>query len=149
MKEPIKINANVSSGGQPSEAELSQMKASGIGTIINLRRSGEQNQPLDPQAEGDVAKRMGFAYVHNPVDPKNLQPAQAEAVAKAISAAPGLVYIHCAAGGRATTHALLAEATAAGQSADQVLAKAEAIGAPITDEGFKAFVRTIAGDGKK
>ena len=61
MKQPIKVSARVSTGGQPSEADLAQMKASGIGTIINLRRSGEQNQPLDPQAEGDVAKRMGFA----------------------------------------------------------------------------------------
>lgn len=149
MKDPIKINARVSSGGQPSEADLAQLKASGVGTVINLRRPGEQDQPLDPQAEGDAAKRLGLSYVHIPVDPKNLDPKQAEAVAKAIAAAPGSVYIHCAAGGRATTHALLAEAKAEGHSADQVLAKSAEIGAPIKDEGFKAFVRTVAGDGKK
>ena len=149
MKQPIKVSARVSTGGQPSEADLAQMKASGIGTIINLRRPGEQNQPLDPQAEGAVAKGLGLAYVHIPVDPKNLDASQADAVAKAIAACAGSVYVHCAAGGRATTHALLAEAKAAGHSADQVFAKAEAIGAPITDEGFKAFVHTVAGSGKK
>lgn len=149
MKEPIKINARLSSGEQPSEADLANMKAAGIGTIINLRRPGEQNQPLDPDAEGAAAKKLGLAYVHIPVDPKNLDPAQAAAVAKAIAASAGPVYVHCAVGGRATTHALLAEATAAGHTADQVLAKAEAIGSPIKDEGFKAFVRTVAGDGKK
>ena len=41
MKQPIKVSARVSTGGQPSEADLAQMKASGIGTIINLRRPGE------------------------------------------------------------------------------------------------------------
>ena len=148
MKEPVKVNSRVSSGGQPTEADLAQLKAAGIGTIINLRRPGEQNQPLDPQAEGEVAKRLGLAYVHIPVDPKNLDPMQADAVAKAIAAAPGPVYVHCAAGGRAVSHALLAEAKADGHSADQVLAKAEAIGAPITDEGFKAFVRTVAGSSR-
>jgi uncharacterized protein (TIGR01244 family) len=149
MKEPIKVNAKVSGGGQPSEDDIAALKASGVRKIINLRRPGEQNQPLDPQAEGDVVTRAGLEYLHIPVDPKNLDPKQAEAVAKAIAASDGPVYVHCAAGGRAVTHALLAEAKAEGKSADQVLAKAEAIGAPITDEGFKAFVRTVAGDGKK
>ena len=41
-------------------------------------------------------------------------------------------------------HALLAKAKADGWSADQVLVEAEKIGAPITDEGFKAFIRTVA-----
>src|SRR5262249_39257440 len=147
MKEPIKVSAKVSSGGQPTEADIAALKASGVTTIINLRRPGEQNQPLDPKAEGDVVASHGLAYVHVPVDPKNLDPKQA--VAKAIAEAPGPVFVHCAAGGRAVTHALLAEAKAAGQSADDVMKKAEAIGAPVTDEGFKAFIRAVAGDGKK
>jgi len=70
----------------------------------------------------------------------------AAAVTKAVAEAVGPVYIHCAAGGRAVTHALLADRK--GQSADAVFKKAEEIGAPVTDEGFKAFVRTVAGDGK-
>jgi hypothetical protein len=41
-------------------------------------------------------------------------------------------------------HALLAKARAEGWSGDQVLAEADKVGAPITDEGFKAFIRTVA-----
>ena len=41
-------------------------------------------------------------------------------------------------------HALLAKAKAEGWSAEQVLAEAEKVGSPITDEGAKAFVRSIA-----
>lgn len=148
MKEPTRIDSRVCSGGQPSEADLAQLHASGIRTIVNLRRPGEQGQPLDPAAEAEVAKGLGLAYVHIPVDPKNLDPSHVDAVANAIAASSGPVYVHCAAGGRAVTHALLAEAKAAGHSAEQVLAKAASIGAPITDEGFKAFVRTVARNGK-
>jgi len=145
----VKIDDKLSSGGQPAVEDLAGLKAKGVGTIINLRRPGEQNQPLDPVAWGEAVKAAGLAYVHIPVDPKNLDPAQADAVAKAIEAAGGACYVHCAAGGRATTHALLARAKTAGHSADEVLAKSHEVGAPITDEGFKAFVRTVAGDGRK
>jgi len=148
MKEPIKVNAKISAGGQPSEQDIAALKASGVRKIINLRRAGEQNQPLDPAAEGDAVKRAGLEYVHIPVDPKNLDPSSAAAVAKAIEESDGPVFVHCAAGGRAVTHALLADAKAQGSSAEKVFKKAEEIGAPVTDEGFKAFVRKVAGEGK-
>ena len=149
MKDPIKVSAKISAGGQPSEEDIAALKAAGVRKIINLRRAGEQNQPLDPQAWGEAVTRAGLEYVHIPVDPKNLQPASAEAVAKAVAASDGGVYVHCAAGGRGVSHALLAEAKAQGSSADDVLKKAAEIGSPITDEGFIAFVRASAGDGKK
>ncbi len=94
MKPPVKIDGRISTGGQPSEADLAQLHAEGIRTVINLRRPGEQNQPLDPVAQGDVAQRAGLAYVNIPVDPKNLNPAQIDAVAQAIAASPGPVLVH-------------------------------------------------------
>jgi len=148
MKEPTKVSAKLSAGGQPSEEDIAALKASGVRKIINLRRAGEQNQPLDPVAQGEVAARHGLEYLHIPVDPKNLDPSSAAAVINAVAETDGHVYVHCAAGGRAVTHALLADAAAQGKSADDVFKKAEAIGAPVTDEGFKAFVRKVAGDGK-
>jgi uncharacterized protein (TIGR01244 family) len=94
MKPPVKIDDRVSTSGQPNEAELAQLFADGIRTIVNLRRPGEQNQPLDPVAQGDAARQAGFAYVHVPVDSKNLDPAQVDAVAQAIAASPGPVLVH-------------------------------------------------------
>ena len=94
MKPPIKIDGRVSTGGQPDEADLVQLHADGIRTIINLRRPGEQNQPLEPAAEGDAARRAGLTYINIPVDPKNLSPASVEAVAQAIAASPGPVLVH-------------------------------------------------------
>jgi uncharacterized protein (TIGR01244 family) len=149
MKDPIKVNAKISGGGQPSEEDIAALKAAGYRKIINLRRAGEPNQPLDPQAQGEVVTRAGMDYLHIPVDPKNLDPASAEAVAMAVAASDGPVYVHCAAGGRGLSHALLAEAKAQGHSADDVLKKAETLGSPITDEGFIAFVRASLSGGKK
>lgn len=150
MKPPVKIDSRISAGGQPSEDDLAALKASGVRTIINLRRPGEQNQPLDPIAEGAAAANLGLGYVHIPVDPKNLDPTQVDAVATAIkAAASGGVYIHCAAGGRACAHALLSNAKDQGHSADHVMSTAEQLGVPFTDEGFKSFIRNVAGPGKK
>lgn len=146
MKEPTKVSATISAGGQPSEEDIAGLKAAGYRKIINLRRPGEQNQPLDPHAEGAVVRAAGMDYLHVPVDPKNLDPSSAAAVIKAVEEAGGAVFIHCAAGGRAVTHALLADGK--GQSADAVFQKAQQIGAPVTDEGFKAFVVKVGGDGK-
>jgi uncharacterized protein (TIGR01244 family) len=94
MKPPVKIDGRLSTGGQPDEADLAQLYADGVRTVINLRRPGEQNQPLDPAAEADAAKRAGLAYVSIPVDPKNLDPAQVDAVAKAMAASSGPVLVH-------------------------------------------------------
>jgi uncharacterized protein (TIGR01244 family) len=149
MKDPIKVSAKVSGGGQPDESDIAALKAAGYRKIINLRRAGEPNQPLDPQAQGEIVTRAGMEYLHIPVDPKNLDPSSANAVAKAVAEADGPVYVHCAAGGRGVSHALLAEAKANGSSADDVLKKAADLGAPITDEGFIAFVRASVGSGKK
>lgn len=94
MKPPVKIDGHVSTSGQPTEAELVQLHAEGIRTVINLRRPGEPNQPLDPAAQADVARNAGFHYVHIPVDSKNLSTAQVDAVAQAIAASPGPVLVH-------------------------------------------------------
>jgi uncharacterized protein (TIGR01244 family) len=145
MKEPTKVSATISAGGQPSEEDIAALKAAGVKKIINLRRPGEQNQPLDPDAEGAIVRAAGMEYLHVPVDPKNLDPSSSAAVTKAVEEAGGPVYIHCAAGGRAVTHALLADGK--GQSSDAIFKKAESIGVPVTDEGFKAFVKKVA-DGK-
>jgi protein tyrosine phosphatase (PTP) superfamily phosphohydrolase (DUF442 family) len=60
MKEPTKVSAKISAGGQPTEEDIAALKAKGVRKIINLRRDGEQNQPLSPAAEGDEVKGAGM-----------------------------------------------------------------------------------------
>ncbi len=146
MKEPTKVSATISAGVQPSEEDIAALKAAGYRKIINLRRAGEPNQPLDPDAQGAIVTGLGMTYAHIPVDPMDLHPSSAAAVMKEVADSDGPVYIHCAAGGRAVTHALLADGK--GKSSDEIFKKAEAIGAPVTSEGFVAFVKKVADDGK-
>lgn len=94
MKPPIKIDARVSTAGHPDENTLAQLHAEGVRRVINLRRPGEQNQPLAPDAQGDAVERAGMEYVHIPVDPKNLSAVQLDAVAQAIASSPGPVLVH-------------------------------------------------------
>lgn len=94
MKPPIRIDVRTICGGQPSEAHFVQFRSEGVRLVINLRRDGEANQPLDPMAEGELVRRAGLDYVHIPVDPKSLDAAQVDAVAKAMSASPGPVLVH-------------------------------------------------------
>lgn len=94
MKPPVKIDDRVSTGGQPGAEHIADLAASGVRTIINLRRHGEQNQPLDPAAMGDVVRAAGLAYVNIPVDPKNLTAEKLDEVARAIEASPGPCLVH-------------------------------------------------------
>ena len=94
MKPPIRIDHQVCAGGQPTSNDFTDLHAQGFRTIINLRRASEQNQPLDPVAEGDAARQAGFTYVCIPVDSKNLSAAQVEEVQRAIAAAPGPCLVH-------------------------------------------------------
>ncbi|MBS0240773.1 MAG: hypothetical protein JSS20_01265 [Proteobacteria bacterium] len=94
MKPPVKIDDRVSTGGHPSETDLAKLRAEGVHTVINLRRPGEPNQPLDPVAHGDAVKQAGLHYVPIPVDSKNLSEAEVDAVAQAVKASPGPVHIH-------------------------------------------------------
>ncbi|MDP1750631.1 MAG: hypothetical protein Q8L22_14320 [Reyranella sp.] len=50
MKPPIKIDDKVMAGAQPGEDDLAVLAKQGITTIINLRRTGESNQPIAPAA---------------------------------------------------------------------------------------------------
>src|SRR5262245_21137041 len=58
----LKINTEFCTGGQPTTAQLAELKAQGITTIINLRTVGENG--FDAPAEEAEVKRLGMKYVH-------------------------------------------------------------------------------------
>ena len=138
-----KISERISVGGQPTEDDLKLLKAEGFTAIINLRRDGEQNQPLDPAEEGAVAKASGPAYFHIPVNSSDPQREQVEAVKAALAQAKGPVFVHCQGGGRACTFALLASEPNA--TPDQMMARSEAAGFPVTNPASQKFVQDILG----
>ena len=102
------ISDRISVGGQPTEEDLKNLKAEGFAAIINLRREGEQNQPLDPAREGAVAQATGLKYFHIPVNSSDPKREHVEAVKAALDQIEGPVFVHCQGGGRGCSIALLA-----------------------------------------
>ena len=142
-----KINERLSVGGQPAEDDLAGLRTEGFAAVINLRRDGEDNQPLDPAAEGVAAAKAGLKYFNIPVNSSDPKREQVEAVRTAINQVNGPVYVHCQGGGRACTMALLATAPS-GYGATKLIEQAKTSGFPITNPVVIEFVSSIL-DSKK
>jgi len=138
-----KISDRIAVGGQPTEDDLKLLKVEGYEAVINLRRDGEQNQPLDPAQEGEAAEATGLKYFHIPVNSSDPKREQVEALKKALSQVKGPVYVHCQGGGRACTMALLASEPTA--TPEQAMAKADAAGFSITNPTSVQFVQDVLG----
>ena len=141
MKQPIKIDGKVIAGAQPDEDDLAALARRGITTIINLRRAGESNQPIAPDAEGEKARALGLHYVHLPVSVADLRPEQIQAFTQAVERSNGPVYVHCGAGQRACAFALMRKADSQGSAADDVLDEAKEKGIDLPDQAVVDFIR--------
>ncbi|EDZ67659.1 hypothetical protein NOC27_986 [Nitrosococcus oceani AFC27] len=62
-----KFNETTAVGGQPFKEDLQQLKQEGFQTVINLRATGEKDQPLSPSDEGAIVSELGMEYAHLPV----------------------------------------------------------------------------------
>ncbi len=91
--------------GQPTEAALREMVASGVKTIINLRTQPEMdNRRQVPYDEAALLKELGVTYVHIPLGGPDTPytPEAVEQFTKAFEAADGKVLLHCTVAWRAS-----------------------------------------------
>ena len=72
MKNEIKIDENITSARQPTEDEIKKLPQRGFKSVINVRTSGEEDQPLTPEAEGELVRKLGMQYLNIPVSNKDL-----------------------------------------------------------------------------
>jgi uncharacterized protein (TIGR01244 family) len=138
-----KISERISVGGQPTEDDIKLLRAEGFVGIINLRRDGEQNQPLSPAEQGLAVAAAGLKYVHIPVNSADPKHEQVVAVKKALDQINGPVFVHCQGGGRACTMALLASEP--NSTPEQMMKQAEASGFPVTNPVSVQFVNDVLG----
>lgn len=124
------VTESIRIAAQPSEADLRGLAGEGVRGVINLRHAGEPDQPLSPEAEGELVRSLGLDYLHQAVGGA---PITAEAVAS-VSAfldrhtPEGPVLLHCRKGGRAAALVLLHLAHRNGWTAPQAIAQGEAMG---------------------
>lgn len=125
---------------QPSEADLSALKADGFVGVVNLRNDGEPEQPIGTAAEGHKVRALGLDYYHMGVGSDPFDEVGVGAVCKFIDDhAGGKVLVHCRKGGRAAAVVLLQQAIARGWSADEAVAKGREVGLQV-DGGLKTLV---------
>ena len=118
MKNAAQPYENIVTGGQPSAADLSLLKAQGVTNIINLRGAGESVN----YNEAEEAKKLGINYV-------SLQIASADAVSienakkldELLKANSGKTLVHCASSNRVGALFAIKAAVIDGKSHDQAM----------------------------
>lgn len=123
------ITPTIAVAGQPTEADLTDLKAQGYVGVVNLRNEGEPEQPIGPAAEADVAREAGLAYLHYGVGGAPFDPKGVDAVNGFLDRHKGeKVLVHCRSGGRASAIVLLYEANSRGWNASEAVEKGRAMG---------------------
>jgi uncharacterized protein (TIGR01244 family) len=124
----LKINTEFCSGGQPTLAQLSELKAQGITTVINLRTAGENG--FDAPAEEAEVKKLGMKYVHIPVSnqagPKDEQADEFLKVTDDAKNRP--VFIHCGSANRVGAFFMIRRVLRDGMTFDAAKTEATKIG---------------------
>jgi uncharacterized protein (TIGR01244 family) len=142
VKRPV--TSTITIGDQPTEADLAELKDEGYVGIVNLRHDGEPDQPMSTAREGAAVRHLGMDYLHYGVGGAPLsEPGVTEVCDFVDRHAQGTnkVLIHCRKGGRAVALLLLQQARANRWSAEETLAKGQAMGLAL-DGGLKTMVET-------
>jgi len=115
------ISSDVTSAGQPTEAQLRAASDDGVRTVVNLRPAGE----FRDYDEAALTAALGMDYVHIPVaGPDDLTKQNAERLHRALeseSARPAIV--HCASGNRVGALVAYRERHILGQDKDTATQK--------------------------
>lgn len=141
MSEPVKMNEEISVGGQPAEADLQALAGQGFKSIINLRLPGEEQQPLSPAEEGAKARELGLHYAHIPVSAKNMKDEQVDQFRQELERLPKPVFVHCKSGKRADAFVTMGLGANAGLSGEQALEEARQKGFQYDLPEMRAFMQ--------
>jgi uncharacterized protein (TIGR01244 family) len=141
MQQSMKINDDVTVGGQPDDGQLAELARGGFKAVVNLRTAGEQDQPLSPEAEGERVRALGMEYAHLPVSTKDMRPEQVDEFRERLAALPKPAFVHCHRGKRAGAFVMMGVAVEQGMSGDQTLQQAEQMGFQCDQPELKEFVK--------
>jgi protein tyrosine phosphatase (PTP) superfamily phosphohydrolase (DUF442 family) len=85
----------LATGGQPTEAQLRQVREAGFDTVINLALPTSDNALPN---EGSIVTGLGMTYIHIPVNFKAPAPEDFRTFSRVMQAVDGhRVFVHCAA----------------------------------------------------
>jgi protein tyrosine phosphatase (PTP) superfamily phosphohydrolase (DUF442 family) len=123
----MQINSEFCSGGQPTLAQLAELKSQGVKSILNLRVPGERG--FDAPAEEAEAKKLGLNYFLIPVQGQTPKDEQADEFLKITDNARNRpVFIHCGSANRVGAFFMIRRVLRDGMSFDAAKAEADKIG---------------------
>ncbi len=97
IKNFLRVNKGICTGGQPRLEDLARLKSDGVTTIINLRRPSE----YDAEEEARKAKELGLRYFNIPVNTADPKEEQADEFLKIMADTKNRpAFIHCASANR-------------------------------------------------
>jgi uncharacterized protein (TIGR01244 family) len=136
----LRIDENVCTGGQPTMQALEKLKAEGVTTIINLRTPEEYNVAQ----EEAKAKELGLRYFHIPVVYSTPKEEQATEFLKIVSDPKNRpMFIHCTAAIRVGAFWLIKRVIQDGWTFEKAEEEASKVGlrnAPHLTEFAKAYI---------
>lgn len=142
MTEMFKINDYFAVGfGHPGQQDLEELARHGFRAVVNLRHQDEDNQPLQPDEEGEHVRSIGMKYVHIPVSGEALDESVVDRFRDSVSDLPAPIYVHCASGKRSGAFTMMHVASEENMSGDDAVQEAEAMGFECDSPGLEEFVR--------
>ena len=125
IKNFLRVNEQICTGGQPSMDDLARLKAQGSKAIINLRRPSEYNA----EEEAAKAKELGLRYFNIPVSVAEPRDEQADEFLK-ITADPQNrpAFIHCGSANRVGALWMIRRVLVDGWKVEDAEAEARKIG---------------------
>jgi uncharacterized protein (TIGR01244 family) len=137
----MKIDDEVSVGGQLNVNQLRQLAAEGFKTVVNLQTDGEANQLLSAEIEGRKARVFGLQYDHFPVSMTTMSPEKVDEFRQRLKKWLRPVFVHCSTGKRAGAFVMMDRAIKQGWTGDDTLAEAARMGFDCDVAEIKAFVK--------
>ncbi|HEX9760700.1 MAG TPA: protein tyrosine phosphatase family protein [Candidatus Acidoferrales bacterium] len=144
----LRVNETICTGGQPTTEELAMLKAGGVRSILNLRRPSEYNHA----EEEKKAKELGLRYFNIPVSSADPKPEQVDEFLKVMrDPAVRPAFIHCGSANRVGAFWMIYRVVEDGAPAAEAEAEARKIGlrdGPARDFALK-YIADRAANKKK
>lgn len=141
MQNTMKISDRITVGPQPEAKDFAELKRQGFRSVVNLRTSGEEEQPLSPQEEREEVQQQGMEYEHIPVSIEDMQVTLVDKFRLSLSELPGPVYVHCKTGKRAGAFSVMHHAVEQGVSGEEAVHKAMEMGFECDKPALVEFVK--------
>lgn len=137
----LQYDDHLLTSGQPTEAQLAEIAAAGVQTVINLALPTSDNALPNERV---TVEALGMEYVHIPVIWEAPTRTDLDAFMDALDARRGQkLYVHCAANYRVSCFVALYRILRLGWTPEEAFAFTRRIWNPDEDPVWKAFIEAV------